>query len=287
MPTHDLPIPGATGEASAEPTWGPAADGPEIPLPGGMGSGGAVVRVGPTVRRPVRPHTPAVRAFLRHLEAVGFRGAPRFLGVDHAGREVLDFVEGDVAIPPFPAWAATEDLLVSVAELQQALHRAAAGFVAPPDARWDRANLPPAPEDAVVCHNDLCIENVVVRDGRAVAFIDFDFAAPGSTRFDIAIAARHWVPVRAPQDLAPEWSDVDPVDSFRTFCAVHRLSTADRHGVVDDLGAFLDRALDSMRLRADSGNALYAEAWAAGYPEQNRRSREFVERHRTALTAPG
>ena len=54
-----------------------------------------VVRVGDTVRRPVGPHTAAVDALLRHFEAVGFDGAPRALGLDERGREVLSFVEGE------------------------------------------------------------------------------------------------------------------------------------------------------------------------------------------------
>ena len=47
---------------------------------------------------------------------------------------------------------------------------------------------------------------------------------------------------------------------------------------------FLDRALTSMRARADSGAPLYVAAWAAGYPEQNRRSRAWLERNRRRLT---
>nr|WP_026876336.1 hypothetical protein [Jiangella gansuensis] len=48
-----------------------------------------VVRVGETVRRPVMPWSAAVQALLLHLEAVGFPYAPRFLGLDEHGREVL------------------------------------------------------------------------------------------------------------------------------------------------------------------------------------------------------
>ena len=33
-----------------------------------------------------RPSSPAVHALLRHLESVGFDGAPRLLGVDERGR---------------------------------------------------------------------------------------------------------------------------------------------------------------------------------------------------------
>ncbi len=31
----------------------------------------------------------------------------------------------------------------------------------------------------IVCHNDVCLENVVFRDGEAVGLLDFDFSAPG------------------------------------------------------------------------------------------------------------
>ena len=61
----------------------------EEPLAGGMDSGGSVVRVGDTVRRPIKPQVPAaaVRELLVHLEEVGFDGAPRFLGMTiKAGR---------------------------------------------------------------------------------------------------------------------------------------------------------------------------------------------------------
>jgi hypothetical protein len=68
----------------------------EIPLNGGnMNSG--VVRVGDTVRRPAGPWTSAVHALLDHLHAAGFHGAPRPLGLDGHGREVLTFISGTVA----------------------------------------------------------------------------------------------------------------------------------------------------------------------------------------------
>jgi hypothetical protein len=249
----------------------------EVALPGGMGSGGAVVRVGDTVRRPVREWSASVDAFLDHLAAVGFGGAPRRLGRDDQGREVLTFIEGEVAVPPFPEWAASEELLVSVAELQRAMHDASRSFVVPHDAVWQQANLPPTGPGAIVCHNDLCVENVVTRDGLAVAFIDFDFAAPADPLVDIAIAARHWVPVRDPVDVDPEWAHVDQVARMRAFLDAHGLEASARTRVGKELGDFLDRALVSMRARAESGLPMYATVWANGYPEQNRRSRAWLE----------
>lgn len=255
-----------------------ANDHDEVPLAGGMGSGGAVVRVGDTVRRPTGPHSAAVAAFLLHLEAAGFDGAPRHLGRDERGREILTFVLGDVALPPFPAWVGHESLLLGVARLQRALHDAARSFVPPPGAPWNRPNLPEPGPGAIVCHNDLCVENVVVRGGRVVAFIDFDFAAPADPLLDIAIAARHWVPARDPVDVDPELRGLDQVHRFHAFCDEHGLDGGGREAVAAHLGAFLDRALVSMRIRAESGLDAYARVWAAGYPEQNRRSRAWLDR---------
>jgi hypothetical protein len=261
----------------------PIADPLEMPLAGGMGSGDAVVRVGDTVRRPVRPHTAAVAAFLQHLESIGFDGAPRHLGTDEQGREIVSYVDGDVGLPPFPAWIGEEALLVSVARLQRSLHQAAASFVPPPGASWHRANLPEPGPGAIVCHNDLCVENVVVRNGRAVAFIDFDFAAPSDPLLDIAIAARHWIPIRDQVDVDPQIRGLDPIRRFARFAQVHELDRARRAAVVAHLGAFLDRALESMRRRAESGLPAYVRVWDAGYPEQNRRSRAWLDRHATEL----
>ncbi|MBA3844503.1 MAG: hypothetical protein H0X39_18115, partial [Actinobacteria bacterium] len=62
-------------------------------------SGGAltvgVVRVGATVRRPSSSATSVVCDVLLHLERAGFGSAPRWLGIDEQGREILSWIEGD------------------------------------------------------------------------------------------------------------------------------------------------------------------------------------------------
>lgn len=252
-------------------------------LAGGVANLGAVVRIGSTVHRPAGPQTAAVHAFLRHLETQGFGGAPRVLGFDADGREVLTFIPGEVAIPPdLPAWSASDDLLVSVAELQQGLHRAAAGFVPAPGAAWSPGSLPDTcPE--LVCHADICVENVVVHDSRAVAFIDFDWAAPMDRRMDIAIALRHWIPMRDPSDLEPARQGVDQRRRFAAFCDVHRLARGDRAHVLDLLGSYLDLALVSMERRAAAGHPGFGAIWHAGYPASNRRARRWLESSRGSL----
>src|SRR3954462_8652981 len=93
-------------------------------LTGGTTNRGLVVRVGDTVRRPQRPTSSATHALLRHLADVRFTGAPRFLGVDGQGREVLSYVPGTAITPPYPASALTDEALVSVADLLRDYHRA-------------------------------------------------------------------------------------------------------------------------------------------------------------------
>ena len=189
-------------------------------LAGGLGNEGRVVRVGDAVRRPLGPWAPAVHELLRHLERVGFEGAPRVLGID-GDNELLEFMPGDVAVPPFPPWSASDDLLVSVATLQRRYHRAVSGFVPDPDAIWGHGAAPAEFAGPLVCHNDLCLENVVVRDGRAAAFIDFDFVAPVDRVWDIAIALRHWAPMWDPRDLDANRAHLDPAARCRLFLDAH------------------------------------------------------------------
>lgn len=61
-------------------------------LPGGRNDG--AVRTGATVRRRTGSHTTGVHGLLRHLDAVGFHDAPRALGIDEQGREVLTHLDG-------------------------------------------------------------------------------------------------------------------------------------------------------------------------------------------------
>ena len=86
----------------------------EIPLLGGTANRGRVHRVRDTVRRPLRPTSAATHALLRHLEEVGFDGAPRVLGVDDAGREVLSYIPGQAVTAPAPDWGLTDAALRSV-----------------------------------------------------------------------------------------------------------------------------------------------------------------------------
>src|SRR5918997_3039672 len=171
----------------------------EEPLEGGFTNAGRVTRVGDTVRRPRGPHSAATWALLDHLELMGFDGAPRFLGVDDRGREMLSFIPGEAAIEPYQDWALTDEALVSVAELLRRYHDAAASFDAA-GRTWPDF-VPAKFRDGLVSHNDPNLDNVIFSGGVAVGLIDFDLASPGSAVWGVACAVRLWAPLREARDI--------------------------------------------------------------------------------------
>lgn len=156
---------------------------------------GGAVRVGDTVRRPAGPWTPAVHALLAHLADKGFAGAPRPLGLDEQGREVLTFLEGETIgnRKPRPAWVHADDTLAQVARWMHDYHRAVADFVSPPGAVW-RGGGTWSP-GLIIAHNDAATYNAAWHEGRLTGFFDWDFAGPATPEWDLALAAFSWVPL--------------------------------------------------------------------------------------------
>jgi hypothetical protein len=153
-----------------------------------------VVRIGDTVRRPTGSWSAAVHALLEHYEAVGFDGAPRFLGVDEQGREVLSYVEGSAALAPAPSG---DDAVEQLGRLVRRAHDAQAGFVDP--GGWVKPTT-----GTVICFHDYFPPNVIFSDGSPVALIDWDLARPGERADDVATAAAWWAPLR-PDAEAERW----------------------------------------------------------------------------------
>jgi hypothetical protein len=229
----------------------------EEPLAGGNVNG-PVVRIGATVRRAAGPWTPAVHALLAHLQAVGFRGAPRPLGLDERGREVLEFVAGEPAWPEAPFHRLDpDDQLARVGRLIRELHDAVAGFTPPPDARWQE--LWPPHGDEIIAHHDLAPWNLVLGEDRW-AFIDWDGAAPGTRRWDLAYALHGFVPLSA----GDGWPPATFGHRMRVLVDAYGLDDeADRRALVAEL-ARPPRAMYD--LLAD-GHATGREPWATLWTE--------------------
>jgi Ser/Thr protein kinase RdoA (MazF antagonist) len=148
-----------------------------IPLTGGRITPG-VVRIGDTVRRPTNSNSDFVHDLLRYLEGVGFDSAPRFLGLDDEGREILSYREGSVPENIRPDYS--DEVLRAAARLLRRYHDAV-------------ADSELAGGEEVVCHNDISPVNFVFEDGLPVAMIDFDAAAPGSRLRDLAYGLFLWL----------------------------------------------------------------------------------------------
>lgn len=154
---------------------------------------GSIVRVGNTVRRPTSAATPGVHQLLRHLELVGFDGAPRVLGIDDEQREILTFIPGEVVWPDRFDLVMTDDALAAIARLIRVYHDAVATLEVL-GVTWSDRGRDPSGAAEVLCHNDLAPWNLIHRDG-GWTFIDWDLAAPGRRSWDIAWALLGFVPL--------------------------------------------------------------------------------------------
>jgi len=145
----------------------------EVPLGGGWSTDG-VVRVGDTVRRPPTHATQLMRDVLVHLASVGFDAAPRWLGLDEKGRDVLTFLEGETFSDTRRlTWS--DGQLAAAGTLLRRYHDAVAGI--------DLAG-----RSEVVCHGDFGPWNLIWVDGVPCFVIDFDNAHPGPRMEDVGYA---------------------------------------------------------------------------------------------------
>ncbi|MBM2615987.1 phosphotransferase [Actinoplanes sp. LDG1-06] len=239
-------------------------------LAGGNTVGAA--RIGDVVHKQASPWTPTVHALLRHLEAAGFEGAPRALGFDDQGREMLTFLPGETAGGryPWPEWAFTDGMLTQVGQWLRRVHDLTAGFVPPADERWFAGRT--MEPGLIVGHQDAAPYNAAVVNGdRLTGFFDWDTAGPSTREFDLAFAALWWVPL-CPPSVAEGLGFHDSTDRSRRL---HLL--LDSYGYEGDRHAFggvivrrARRQAQVMREMADAGDqAAIALRPVAGYIEQS------------------
>lgn len=157
-----------------------------------------VVRDGDTVVRIAGPWTTTVHRYLEYLHVAGIDWVPRpveaIFGADgHPERERLTYLHGDVPAYPLPSWVWADHVLSDGAQRLRRLHDASVGFSSD-GCTWQSPAKIPA---EVVCHNDFAPHNLVFREGRITAAIDFDFCSPGPRVWDIAYFATRAVPLTA------------------------------------------------------------------------------------------
>ena len=276
--------------ADAADRWEESTSEPEIPLLGGDVTEG-VVRVGDTVRRPMGRNAPFIHALLQHLEKVGFDGAPRYLGVDKAGREVLTFVDGEVAGRPYPAWIADEDRLASIGRLLRRYDDAAESFIAPEHVTLELLSeppeLPPAPAQGteLIGHLDITPENVVFRDAAAYALIDFDLARPAARVDELYNAMLYWAPLNEPQDVDPNLRGLDAPRRCRILADAYGMSDRDRARLVEVAVLRTRRSWHLMKHRAEVDGGGWQRMWDEGVGDVIKRREAWLDRNGAAIEA--
>lgn len=224
-----------------------------VPLRGGRDTAG-VVRMGDTVRRPAKPSSPFVRDLLLHLENKGCVCVPRHLGQDRWARDVLRFIPGWV---PAKFQYFEDAQVIAAAGLLRSFHEGTRGTAI-------------AGGHETVCHHDPGPNNTVFQNNVPVAFIDFDFAAPGAVIDDLAYMAWTWCVSSKP--------DRGPVE--RQAAQVRLLTDAyglDRRGRAELVPAMLRRQTQNIEYWA--GRASRSGGIVAG-PDEIRERVEWSERER-------
>ncbi|HVR34161.1 MAG TPA: phosphotransferase [Acidimicrobiia bacterium] len=250
----------------------------EALLAGGVANAGRVVRVGRHVLRPSNEHSETILSFLSSLRAAGFEGASMPIGIDADGRERLEFVEGDVPVPPYPEWVQSDVALASMAALLARFHEASRSFD-PRGLNWPTEMADPV-GGPIVCDNDVCLENVVFRNGEPVALLDFDFAAPGRPVYDVAQFARLCVPIDDDVNAVRlGWGQVDKPDRLHLVADTYGLDASARGELLAVLDDSIARGGEFVRRRVALGDPGFVAMWAemGGMERFDRRRRWWTD----------
>lgn len=252
------------------------------------GNVNVIIRKGNTVLRPMGDWSPCVHQLLIHLEEQGFAGAPKFLGIDEAGREILTYLPGDVlgnAYPELEPYMWSDGTLVDVARLLRHFHDATQGSGLLDKKGWQMSYADERKHE-VICHNDAALYNVVFQQERPVALIDYDMAGPGPRMWDVAYSLYTSVPLAG---FSPDASSGRTVAYQRDLHAVERKRRIHlffkEYGipVPDDLRQWIMERLaamcDTLRKGAAEGNAAFQKMVDEGHLAHYENEILFVAEH--------
>lgn len=260
----------------------------EIPLKSGGSMG--VYRCGNIVLRNSSPWTPTIHSLLRHLENVGFTGAPHVVGsgFDSSGREMLTYIEGEFSHPgPWTLEGAAE-----IGHLLKNLHNATASYITPEDAIWQPwFGRILGSANHTISHCDTASWNIVTRNGLPVALIDWEYAGPVDPIVELAQAC--WLNAKLFDDMVAEKDELPSLNErsrhLRAIVDGYELASEQRLNFIDRIIEF---AICDTAEQADEANItqyskkfdvdelgfnpLWALAWRA-------RSAAWIVRHRRIL----
>jgi hypothetical protein len=239
----------------------------EEPLAGRVGG---AVRIGDAVHRPVGPWTPAVHALLDHLEQRGVPHVPRVRGHDDQGREVLDYLPGEVV--DSPATLLSETQLVQLVEWTRTFHDAVADFRH--DGPW---RYFPISDATLIGHNDIAPYNSCFDGDQLAGVFDWDLAGPTTPLDELAFIA--W-------NCAPLHTDIGAAaiaERLRLIADAYRGPTAEQ--ILWHAPARVTVMLDGIPVAAAAGDQGMANLMALGEPHNSRATHADMVRRIPAIAA--
>jgi len=248
-----------------------------------LGGGRSIVtRRGDVVFRQAAPWSATIVALLRHLEREGFEYAPRVVGTGFTpdGRETVTFIKGEF-VHPRPWDDAAMPLL---GRMLRQLHDATSSFVPPPGAVWRPWFGRDLGTPQVIGHCDTGSWNIVARNRRPVALIDWEAAGPVDPIVELAQAC--WLNAQLFDDDIAEIQGLGPAEArarqMRMLLDGYGLARQDRLGFVDTMRDFAVLCAANEVIEAGTtpdtkdSSALWAISWRT-------RSAGWIVRHKHAL----
>lgn len=159
---------------------------------------------------------------LLFLEDQGFPFAPRALGMDEQGRDILSYLEGETW--PDSCSGLCDDLLVQAARAIRRYHDATVGSTL-------------AQGHEIVAHHELGPHNTIFQGGHLIGFIDWDDATLGTRLRDLANAVYNYVDVG-------HWDNQEASEQarrIRLMCAAYGWD--DPIAIINDFEADVQQAL--------------------------------------------
>jgi hypothetical protein len=239
-----------------------------------------VVRVGDTVRREAGSWTPFVHFLLDHLRERGFNLAPKALGLDSTGREILSYIPGQTLFGhPWPEWVWSDELLEEAVAALADYHVKVADFR--PESVESRLGTQPLAREQIVCHNDFAPYNCVFRDGHLVGLLDWDVVCVGSTTWDLAFFAWHWVPLYEPSSEIA-WR-TDEVCRQRLRRIVELYGLEDRSDFLQQVVSRIEASRQGILTRAGDGDEAFRKLLQEGHVDKMQHAIEYVRENQSYL----
>ena len=162
----------------------------------------SVVKIGNTVHRSKTKNFEFIHLMLLWLEKHGCSYAPKFLGIDEQGREMLSYLEGEVP-REIPMTFAQK---VNAIKILRQFHDTLAG-----------TKFAGAAE--TVCHHDFAPWNIIIHKRKVVGMIDFDEVGPGKRIDDVT----YFIWTALDLGIAPV-SDKQQIKNIATLAKAYQLT---------------------------------------------------------------